>query len=188
VELNLSWCGLMTTSLSSHPRRGTTITEFVVACTLLGSLTALVVPSAVRIRRLQQTIRHDRIAMDEVTNQLDRLTQLPLDQLRQEVDGLTPSEFAVSGLPNPKLTGTLQDSEDGYRLSLEISWDSPGRRVAPLVMATWVYPTSAKGRPADGSPVSAAEGPPAADREARSVESEIRSSSGRKSPEEGPVP
>jgi len=134
--------------ISPHSRRGATITEFVVACALLGSLIVLVVPSAVRIRRLQHSIRHDRIAMDEVTNQLDRLTQLPLDQLRQEVDDLTPSEFAVSGLPNPTLTGSLQDSEDGYRLLLEISWDSPGRRMAPLKMATWVYPDSTKEGPA----------------------------------------
>ena len=108
-----------------------------------------VVPSAVRLGRLQQSIRHDRIAMDEMTNQLDRLTQLPLDQLRQEVERLTPSEFAASGLPNPRLSGTLRDSEDGYRLAVDISWDSPGRRAAPLTMATWVYPTSRTRPPAE---------------------------------------
>ena len=132
----------MTAYMSFHPRRGTTIIEFVVACSLLGTLMLFVVPSAIRIGRLQRVIRHDRIAMDEVTNQLDRLAQLPPSQIEKEVATLTPSEFAAAGLPNPTLTGTLQESEDGYRLALAISWNSPGRSVAPLTMATWIYPTS----------------------------------------------
>lgn len=132
----------MTVSIFSHPRRGTSIIEFVVACSLLGSLMLFVVPSAIRIGRLQRVIRQERIAMDEVTNQLDRLAQLPLSQIKQELDSLAPSEFAEGGLPNPNLSGTLRDSEEGYRLALEISWDSPGRSVAPLTMATWVYPAS----------------------------------------------
>ena len=132
----------MTTYISSHPRHGTTIIEVIVACSLLGSLMLFIVPSAIRNGHMQQVIRHDRIAMDEVTNQLDRLALLPLNQIKQEVARLTPSEFAVAGLPNPSLSGTLQESEEGYRLALEISWNSPGRSVAPLTMATWIYPTS----------------------------------------------
>ena len=132
----------MTAYMGSHPRRGTTIIEFVVACSLLGSLMLFVVPSTIRIGRLQRVIRQDRIAMDEVTNQLDRLASLPLGQLKQELDRLTPSEFAVAGLPNPRLSGTLRDSEEGNRLALQLSWNSPGRRVAPLTMATWVFPAS----------------------------------------------
>jgi hypothetical protein len=132
----------MTVYVSSHPRRGATIIEFVVACSLLGSLMLLVVPSAIRIGRVQRMIRHDRIAMDEATNQLDRLAQLSFSQVKQEIDTLTPSEFATAGLPNPRLSGTLQESEAGYRLALEIAWDSPGRSVAPLTMATWLFPAS----------------------------------------------
>jgi hypothetical protein len=127
---------------NSRLRRGTTIAEFVVACTLLVSLMLIVVPSAFRIGRLQQAIRQDRIAMDEVTNQLERLTQLPLDQLKQELDTLTPSEFAASRLPGPELSGTLQDSDAGYRLAVELSWNRLEEREASLTMATWIYPAS----------------------------------------------
>jgi hypothetical protein len=109
---------------------------------LLGSLMLFVVPSAIRIGRLQRAVRQDRIAMDEITNHLDHLAQLPPTQIKAELDRLAPSEFAKAGLPNPTLRGTLSDSEDGYRLALEILWDSPGRNTAPLTMATWVYPTS----------------------------------------------
>ncbi len=132
----------MTTYISSHPRRGTTIIEVIVACSLLGSLMLFIVPSAIRNGRLQRVIRQDRIAMDEVTNQLDRLARLPWNQIKPEVARLTPSEFALAGLPNPILSGTLRDSEEGYRLALEISWNSTGRNVAPLTMATWIYPLS----------------------------------------------
>ncbi len=44
----------MTAYIHSHSRRGTTITELVVACGLLSSLMLLVVPSAIRIGRVQQ--------------------------------------------------------------------------------------------------------------------------------------
>ena len=132
----------MTAFRFSQSRRGTSLIEFVVACSLLGSLMLFVVPSAIRIGQLQRVIRHDRIAMDEVANQLDRLAQLPPIQIKQELEGLAASEFAEAGLPNPTLSGTLRESQEGYRLALEISWDSPGRSVAPLTMATWVYPAS----------------------------------------------
>lgn len=125
-----------------HSRRGTTITEFVVACTLLVSLMLIVVPSAFRIGRLQQAIRQDRIAMDEVTNHLERLTQLPVDELKQELNTLTPSEFAASRLPDPEVSGTLQDSDAGYRLAVEISWNRLGERETSLAMTTWIYPAS----------------------------------------------
>ena len=134
---------------STHPRCGTTIIELVVACSLLGTLILIVVPSAIRIGRVQRTIRHDRIAMDEITNQLDRLAQLPISELKQEIATLTPSEFASAGLPNPRLSGTLQQSEEGYRLALAISWDSPGRSAAPLTMATWIFPPSTAESPGE---------------------------------------
>ena len=71
------------------------------------------------------------------------------DELRQELDSLAPSEFAMSGLPNPKLSGTLQNSQEGYRLALDISWNRPGRRESPLTMATWIYPASTPQSPGE---------------------------------------
>jgi hypothetical protein len=137
----------MTRYSVSARRRGTTIIEFVVACSLLGSLILCVVPAVVRIGRVQQTIRHDRIAMDEITNRMEHLVQLPLEEIEEEIATLTPSEFALASLPDPQLTGELQESEQGYRLALEISWDSPGRRVAPVTMATWLFSDSVSESP-----------------------------------------
>ena len=90
--------------------------------------------------------------MDEITNHLDRLAQLPPTQIRQELDDLTLSEFAKTGLPNPTLVGTLSESEAGYRLALEISWERPGRTAAPLKMATWVYPTTVESTAEETTP------------------------------------
>jgi type II secretory pathway pseudopilin PulG len=131
----------MTVFPSFPYNRGTTIIEIVVACTVLGSLMLFIGPATVRHGRLQRLLRQERIAMDEISNQLDRLTRLRLDQIQQELAKLAPSEFARTGLPNPRLSGTLQGSEEGYRLALEISWNTPGRYVVPLTIATWVYPS-----------------------------------------------
>lgn len=121
-------------------RRGTTMIELMIACSLLATLILVVVPSVIRIRQVQRTMRHDRIATDELSNQLERLTQLTYLQIKAEISELTASEFATNGLPNPKLRGEIKESEFGYQIALEISWDSPGRTAVPLRMATWIFP------------------------------------------------
>jgi len=125
---------------SSHRRRGTTMIELIVACSLLATLILVVVPSVIRIGQVQRTMRHDRIALDEMSNQLERLTELPFSQINQEIPKLTASEFATNGLPNPQLSGEIEESELGYQIVLQMSWDSPGRIAVPLRMATWIFP------------------------------------------------
>ena len=121
-------------------RSGTTLTELVVACTLLGSFVAVVVPATVRVGRLQQSLRQERIALDELTNQLDRISLLPIDQISDELETLKASEPTASSLLTPKLSGEMDESQDGYRIVLNITWDGSGRRDAPLAMSTIVYP------------------------------------------------
>jgi len=142
---------VLTNAATSRSRHGTTIIEFVVACSLLTALILLVVPSAVRIGRAQRIVRHERIALDELTNQLDRLAQLPLSQIKQEITSLTPSEFALAGLQSPRLSGAIQESEEGHRLVLKITWDSSGGSEVSRTMATWTFPRPANKSIEEGS-------------------------------------
>ena len=57
-------------------RRGYTMTDLVVAATLLVGIMSFVAPLAVRSGRLWQDSRHYRLALDELSNQLERLTSL----------------------------------------------------------------------------------------------------------------
>lgn len=128
----------------STSRTGATLTELVVACSLLGSFVAVVVPATVRIGRAQQSLRQERIALDELTNQLDRISLLPVDQIQDELVTLKASELSASSLLNPKLSGEINESQDGYRIVVKITWDGSRQRDAPLAMSTFVYPAQSQ--------------------------------------------
>ena len=132
---------------AQHARRGTSLTELIVACTLLGSMMLLVAPIAVRVGRCRQDQRHARVAMDELSNQLDRLTQLPADTLKQAITELQPSDFARNHLREAELQAELRPSENGQQLTLSLAWNRLGsRRAKPATLSTWVY-SSTESRP-----------------------------------------
>jgi hypothetical protein len=112
-----------------------------VALTLLSSFLAVSVPLVVRHGRLLVTARHYRLAIEELSNQLDRLTALPESQLQSELERLAPSPFTASRLPGAELSGELEPADVGTRIMLRIVWDAPQRRAASLSMAAWVLPT-----------------------------------------------
>ena len=121
-------------------RSGATLLELLVAFTLLVSTMTVAVPLVVRHGRLLTTARHYRIAVEEVTNQLERLVALPPEQLPGELKQLTPSEFTAERLQGAKVTGTLEPADLGQRLTIAIVWDEPRRSEAPVQLAAWIIP------------------------------------------------
>ena len=126
----------------SKNRRGATLIELMVSCSMLTALMAFAVPSAIRIGRVQQSMRHDRIAMDELSNQMDRLSRLPVDEIEQQIDSLAPSAPTAANLPDARLVGSLNAADGGYRLVLDITWRRIGASNVPQSLAGWVYPVA----------------------------------------------
>ncbi len=124
----------------SPRRQGVTITETIVACTLLASLMAVFVPTVVSNQRIQRGMWRRQIAHDELANQLERLQSLPFDQLPAAVDALALSARAIESLPDAQLTGEISEQEEGLRLTVQLDWNSPGQRTRPIRLVTWVYP------------------------------------------------
>lgn len=122
---------------------GTTSLEALVAFGLLSTVLALSTPLVVQHRRLLTAQRDYRLALDELSNQLERLTALPGSDLAPALDKLKPSGFAAAKLPGAELRGELAAADVGQRLTLRLSWDEPGRKAAPVVMAAWVFPKPA---------------------------------------------
>jgi hypothetical protein len=122
----------------------------IVAFTLLSSVLAASTPLVVKYRRLLTAQRNYRVALDEVSNQLERLTALPEDELSTALEQLKPSEFAAGRLPGAELRGEVEVVDFGRRLRLELTWDEPERRGAPVSLAAWVLPiaTSSASAPA----------------------------------------
>ena len=121
-------------------RRGLMITELIVAATLLITALSLVVTLSFRTGKLWQDSRHYKLAVEELTNQLERLTVLDETELDAALAELETSETIQSALPNPRLSGTKLSDENGPRVILEIQWDRIGQ-AEPLTLVGWLVPT-----------------------------------------------
>jgi hypothetical protein len=125
----------MTTTSS---RRGTSALEVLVALTLLTSTLSLSLPLVVRHGRLLVDQRDYRLALDELSNQMDRLTALPENEVQTAREGLAVSEFAAARLSQAKLSREFEPVDIGGRLTLRLTWG--GQEQHDVSMAAWIIP------------------------------------------------
>lgn len=130
---------MMTTRLTGH-RDGTTLIELLVAFTLLTALLGAALPLIVRHQQLLASARTYRLALDELSNQLETLAALDSEQLPAALEALAPPPFATERLPGAELNAVLDDAGDQPRLTLSLTWDEPGRRDKPLTLVAWLDP------------------------------------------------
>ena len=123
-------------------RRGTTLIELLVAFTLLTALLGAALPLIVRHQQLLASARTYRLALDELSNQLETLSALDAEQLPAALESLAPSPFAAERLPDAELDAVLDSAGDQPRLTLSLTWDEPGRRDKPLTLVAWLDPTA----------------------------------------------
>jgi hypothetical protein len=119
-------------------RAGTSTLDALVACTLLVTVVSVATPLVVRHSRLLKSQRDYRLALDELSNQMERLTALRSDELAAAVEKLTPSAFLSERIRTAKLTGELQPAEIGTRVTLKISWNESHTPKEPVTLAAWV--------------------------------------------------
>ncbi len=125
--------------------------EVLVAFTLLATVLSVSAPLLIRNNRLIASQRDYRLSLDELSNQLDRLTTLSPAELPAAIERLVPSDFVIARLPGAKLSGELQPSDPGTRITLKLSWENLGNRRAPVALTAWVYPKlSTDARQAEG--------------------------------------
>lgn len=127
---------------------GASSLEVIMAFTLLSSVLAFSTPLIVRHQRLVTAQREYRLALDEATNQLDRFSTLPRNELSAAVERLEPSEFLAARLPGAKLHGELQAADIGQRVTVSISWGDEQRTAAPVTLTAWFFPQPPNAIPA----------------------------------------
>jgi hypothetical protein len=110
----------------------------IVAFTLLSSVLSLSLPLVVRHGRLLSDGRAYRIALDELSNQMDMLMALQEAEVPAALGRLAPSEFAATRLPGARIVGELAPADIGQRLLLRISWK--GLHPREITMVGWVLP------------------------------------------------
>lgn len=128
-----------TANSRANRRLGTGSLDLLVSFTLLMTVLTAVTPLVVRYHRTVKSHRDYRLTLDELSNQMERLTALPAAELTDTIKKLTPSKFIQSRLAEPKLTGELQAADGGTRITLRMTWAETERDRAPVTLAGWVF-------------------------------------------------
>lgn len=126
-------------------RRGFTMLETIAAAGLVSAGLVSVVPLFVRQARLVAEARRERVALEELANQAERLAVVPADELDAHLAALTVSPVVAELVPGARLAAARGDSPLGTRIVLRLSWHAPGRDERPLTLATWLSPAAAGG-------------------------------------------
>ncbi len=129
--------------ISIHPprhRRGTTVADLLVAATLLATMVTTMMTLTVRSGRLRQETRHQQLALDELSNQLERLLSLDAKDRESEMASLNLPEHITAILPGAKLEGKSIEDENGTRIELSLAWDHPIKS-PPLSLVGWADAT-----------------------------------------------
>jgi hypothetical protein len=115
--------------------------EAVVSASLMLVVMTFIAQMTQRVRGVLRQVSQQRVAIQELSNQLERLTMLTEDELRPELDRLVIASQSVTILPDAKLTGELIDDEFGKRLVLRLNWL---RRHSgqPIEICGWLAPAS----------------------------------------------
>jgi hypothetical protein len=120
-------------------RAGFSMFDLLVSFTLLTAAISVVTPLVVRHGHLLRSHRNYRLALDELSNQMERLTALPPAELATAVGQLAPSPFIAERLPGAELAGKLEPVENGSRVTLTLQWKETSRESAPVTLAAWVF-------------------------------------------------
>jgi hypothetical protein len=118
-------------------RRATSTLEIFVALTLLMTVLSLSASLVIQHGHLLTAQRHYRQALDELSNQMERVVVLPADDVPQALKQLSLSEFTASRLSNPKLTFELKPADIGQRVTLHLTWNESHGQSAS--MTGWVF-------------------------------------------------
>lgn len=123
--------------MSNH-RHGVTLIETLVSLMLLATIFSAVAPLIARQARLQADARAYRLAVDELTNHLDRLTRLSPEEIEQQLNRLKPSEVASAALEGATFRGESSPCEIGTRITLTLLWPENDRGKPPVSLTGWI--------------------------------------------------
>lgn len=126
-----------TMNRQSHHRRGSMLTELIVAAGLLATTMGLVATCAMAGQRLQRMQREHSLAVDELSNQLERFIALPIHEVDSSLQQLEPSDWITARLPETELTAQRHSDELGDRIELQLQWKRVGNP-PPLVAVAWL--------------------------------------------------
>ncbi|EMI45709.1 hypothetical protein [Rhodopirellula sp. SWK7] len=130
---------MKTFNRNRNHRTGVTMIECVVAASILLVAMTTVTTMAFRVNRLWIDVADQRIAMNELANTLESITELPAEQIDDAIAAIQPSAMASSTLDQPQLSATRVTDEFGDRVVLTLSWRSTNP-IHPVSLTGWITP------------------------------------------------
>ena len=118
-------------------RRGFAAAELIVATVLLMAAMTFFTTICFRVDRVWKDITHQRIAVNELANQLEALSLMPASEIDSELLSLRISEHCQQALNSPKLTGEAIEDGLGIRINLQIQWKRTPKR-QPVELSGWL--------------------------------------------------
>ena len=134
-------------------RSGSMLTELLVAMGLLSSLVAAAVPMSMKLLRVRQIHQQQLVAVEELSNQLERLSQHSAKELPMLASSINLPSYLEDQLLGASLSIELvpvdgdrfakTDNADGHRLTLTLTWtDRLGNPPTELSLSAWHYSNS----------------------------------------------
>ena len=103
-------------------RSGVSSIEFLVSFSVMATVMTCATTMTLNINRVWRDIEHHRLAVCELSNQLEELTLLTGDNLTERITEIRPSDFCKQGLNEPRISAEISSDNLGQRIDLELVW------------------------------------------------------------------
>ena len=123
---------------SKTASRGVTLVETTVALGLLITAMSVTASLAVKNQRLLADNRAYRLAVDELSNRLEMLVALPVEEAETAIRDID-SEGLPAQLAGAKIEGAVQQEDYGRRVSLTLTWPAQWKRRPDVSLSAWSY-------------------------------------------------
>ena len=118
-------------------RRGVTALELMVSAAILLATVSVITTLIFKCGMIWKDVSQRRVAVRELSSQLEELTLLDQDAAKKQLDQLELSKICSQRLPEAKLVGALSEDNLGVRIQLSLNWKRPVES-KPVVLCGWL--------------------------------------------------
>ena len=118
-------------------RRGFATMEVLVSVVIICATATVVTSLLFKCGMVWRDVSQYRVAVHELSAQLEELTLMEADSVAERIEQLKPSAICSQRLPNAQLTGALVEDNLGVRIELSINWKRAVES-KPMVLCGWL--------------------------------------------------
>lgn len=118
-------------------RRGITSLELVVSVAILLATVTVITTLIFKCGMIWKDVSQRRVAVRELSSQLEELTLLDQDSAKDKIEQLELSALCTERLPAAKLTGVLSEDNLGVRIQLSLNWKR-SVETKPVILCGWL--------------------------------------------------